>query len=218
MRTYEQLGTGLTVLPVVLPLTRVPAAVTLKRGWLVTPPSAQRIQHPPGGAWRNLAATDPADRAQITAIAARWGALTAAGATDGEGVEEWSALIGELGTLAGAWTADGDPADPVKTGAAWSAAENMQARLVEEHQDSGGRFGAFGAQGFALLARDMATWWRLDAIFAVYERFPLRRCRWCGHWFSVKGRRSDQSFGSGRCRSAFHQDRPPPSAPWAQVI
>jgi hypothetical protein len=221
MRSYAPKGAGLLApspLSFSLPPTRLPATTTIRRGELLAPPSASRITQPPPGAWRNLAGTDHRDRREIQAVARRFGPLSAAGSGDGESLELWRHLISELGQLAVAWTEDGANADPVAQGAAWAQAMVIQARLIDAHQDNGGRFVSYGAAGIGMVTRDMDQWWRLEALNALYEGYALRRCRFCGHWFSLKGQRADQGFGLPRCRSAFHQQRQPPSAPWAEVI
>jgi hypothetical protein len=222
MKTYAARGTGLPAVSALSftppPAWWLPATVTIRRGELLAPPSAAPTNQPPPGSWFNLAQTDPEDRRQIAAVCRRFGPLTAAGSAGGESLEIWTRLIGELRLLAGAWTEAGDPADPVARGAAWAQAMALQIRVVDQHQDRGGRFVSYGAAGVGLVTIDMDEWWRLEALNALWEGFPLRRCRFCGHWFSLKGQRADQGFGSPRCRSAFHQNRKPPSAPWAEVI
>jgi hypothetical protein len=221
MKRYVLKGAGLPVrspLMFSLPSTHMPAAVALRRGLLVAPPSASQITQPPPGSWRNLSETDPRDRREVLAIAKRFGPLTEAGSVDGESLEAWRWLIDDLRQLAVAWKEDGEIADPVARGAAWTVAMQIQIRLVEAHQENGGRFCSYGAAGFGMVTRNMDQWWRLEAINAVYEQIPLRRCRFCGHWFSLKNQRADAGFGSPGCRSAFHQRRQPPSAPWAEIV
>ena len=224
MKPYAPRGTGFRVpqspssLCFTVPSIDVPASVTIHRGVLLAPPSGNRITEPPPGSWRCFAETGPKDRRQIQAIAARFGPLTQTGSTTGEDLTLWSALIEDLGALAGGWTKDGEIADPVAHGAAWATATRIQIRLVEEHQGRGERFVSYGAGGIGIVTRDMDQWWRLTALNAVWEGYPLRRCRWCGLWFSLKHQRSDQQFGAPRCRSAFYQERIPPNRPWAELI
>jgi hypothetical protein len=173
---------------------------------------------PPGGAWRNLADTDPADQRQIAAIAGRFGPLTRAAADKGEDLSVWRGVIDDLRQLTGAWTAEGDVAGGVEMAAARKVARSMQRQIAEDHQNKGGRFVSAGALGWALKTADMAEQWRLAAVSAVWELAPLRRCRFCGSWFSLGGSRADNSFCSPRHRSAFHQKRQPSSDLWAELI
>jgi hypothetical protein len=226
MRRYEPNITGpptMLPIPLLLPPAKTPVAVTIRRGSLTASPgiigvSIGDMPLPPSGAWRCFAETDPQDRRQIQAIAARFGPLTTGGWAAGERLALWTALINDLRPLTEAWTTSGLPSGPVERGAAWAKAEELQLRLVEEHQNSGGRFASFASFGIGPVLRDMDTWWRWEALNAVWEGHPMRRCKWCDLWFSLKGQRFDQGFHAPRCRSAFHQNRKPPTAPWAEVI
>jgi hypothetical protein len=193
----------------------VPVTVQIERGLLRAPPSPNRLIVPPAGVWRNFA---DSDLRLVRAIAVRFGPLSRSGAGEGEKLALWRHLIDDLRELAGAWTAEGEVADQVAVSAAWAVAMQMQAQLGEEHQNNGGRFVSFGADGWAMVPNGMGEWWRLSAINSVYEMAPLRRCRWCGYWFSLLHQRADNQFCCARHRSAFHQKRQPPSAPWPEVI
>jgi hypothetical protein len=183
---------------------------------LTAPPSLTRVAAPPSsGLWRNFA---DSDLRLVKVIAGRYGPLTRSGAGEGERLTVWRHLIDDLRELAGAWTAEGEVGDRAAVNAAWAAAGRMQVQLAEEHQNNGGRFVSFNIDGWAMALNEMGQWWRLSAINSVYQLAPLRRCRWCGHWFSLNKYRADNQFCHARHRSAFHQRRQAPVAPWPEVI
>ena len=230
MERYGPSGTGTTArrqparpqaaVYFAVPPVRVPLLVEIDRGVLWARPVVPNapLITPPDGTWRNFADTEPNDLPQIGAIASRFGPLTPAAADKGEELTVWQNLIDDLRQLAGAWTANGDRGDSIAVSNASMSAERMQFHLCEAHQNNGGRFVSFGPGGWMMVTADMAQWWRLTAIRDVSEGAPLRRCRFCGSWFSLTGQRADNRFCSSRHRSAFHQKRQPPSEPWAEMI
>jgi hypothetical protein len=194
---------------------RQPAQVIIRDGRLWAPPSAAGIKFPPSGAWRNWADTDPDDAAQITAVAQRFGSLTPeGGGSAGESLAVWHELIADMRQLAAGWTADGE-VNPAAIGGAAIAAHGMHERISEGMASR--PYPNTGQNG--LVCTSMLQFWRLGAIKCAYAGLPLRRCRHCNAWFWPIGEgRSDRTFCSTRHRSAFHQQRPPRSQFWAEVI
>jgi hypothetical protein len=200
------------------PVWWVPAAVVITGGWLCAPASDRAIRFPRPGSWRSLAETDPTDPQQIEAVATKFGPLTVPGATaEGELLAVWEQVIGALQPLAAAWTADGDAQLSALVGPARLAAHKLQARILLDHQTAGGQFSVHAGGEWALNCLDMAAWWQLSAIRAVFDLAPMRRCRYCDGWFSLTGLRSDAGFCSPTHRSAFHQKRKS-SAFWAEAV
>jgi hypothetical protein len=171
------------------------------------------------GAWRNFADTDPGDLAQIEAVARRYGPLTDRGvAQDGEALGIWRELIETLRKLAGAWMDDGAVNDPVAVAAVSTIGMRLQAALVQQHQTQGGIFTSRGYGGIGLIPIDMAQWWTLSALNAVWKLAPLRRCRFCNCWFSLLGQRGDNGFCTHEHRTAFHRKSRPSSQLWAEMV
>jgi hypothetical protein len=152
---------------------------------------------------------------QIAAVARRYGPLTGFGVTKGgESLTLWRELIGTLHELTTCWTLEGVLADPIAVSAASIAATELQVQILER----GGRFVPYGAAGIGLVPVDMDQWWRVAGMNAVFGYEPMRRCRFCGNWFSLANQRSDNGFCRVQHRDAFHQKRQLPSRLWAEVI
>jgi hypothetical protein len=229
MSSYTTSGTGFPppqapgypvhAVPFAQPHVFRPALVRIENDHLYAPPSAAPVLEPAPGAWRNIADTAADALDEITAIAIRYGPLTGFGVRQGgEELRVWRELIEDVRLLTSTWTRTGAIAGPAPVGAAETAAMRMQFAIGREHQANGGGFVSYGRAGWGLLCTEMRQWWLLSAINAVYAGIPLRRCKHCGHWFSLAGQRSDAGFCSQRHRSGFHQRREPPALPWAEVI
>jgi hypothetical protein len=225
MDNYDPKGTGLGSYPVdtvpfgLPPRWFRPAVVQLINGHLWAPPSTEPVIAPPIGAWRNFVDMDPGDLAQIEAVARRYGPLTDRGvAKGGEDLAIWCDLIETLSELASAWRDDGAVAGAIATSFAEMTAMELQAALVKQHQAQGGVFISAGSSGIGLIPTDMAQWWTLSALNAVWRGAPLRRCRFCNCWFSLLGQRGDNGFCTQQHRTAFHRKSRPSSQLWAEMV
>jgi hypothetical protein len=224
MARYAGSGTGLKARDQAAacywPAARVPADVRIRGGRLWAPSTGTPVKPPIAGAWMNFAGVDPDDLDEIERIGRRFGGLTPhARLDDGEDLAVWWTLITDLKTLAGAWTAEGAAADPVALGAAELAGYELQTAICNEHLDRGGRFRPWPDGGWGLLCTELAQWWRLVAIADVRALQPMKRCRYCGTWFSTADGRSDRGFCSSAHRSGFNQRRQPArSLYWSEVV
>jgi hypothetical protein len=165
--------------------------------------------------------TNQHDVGVLRAIAAEWGPLTREGADESKGEPQagWRDLIRELRQLAGAWTQGGEEAACNRKMQVATLAMQVQSRLVAEHQREGGTFASFGAGGFGMVTLEMAQWWRLSALASVYAEASFKRCRFCGCWFTMQGRRGDARFCTERHRNYFHQGaKIPPAMGWWGLV